>query len=298
MNAVIVGAIVSIATYSLIGVGFSLIFSVTKVFHFAHAAVYVLAGYVTYSLIDRIGFWEGCIVGVLAAAACAAVIELAVYAQMRLRFASHFQILISSLGLQYLLLGMIGSIWGSDPLTLRNPLGSRRPLHLAGFTFAWLDVATVLTAIVLLAVFLLWLYRSSSGTACLAVADNPRMAAALGISLPRTRLLAMVAGTMLSAPASILAGMYQSLSPGMGATPLFIGFAATLIGGVGRVPAALLGVGILELVASFTAYWLPGAWSLAITFCVVLAFMLWRPRGLLSTGQRSSVAVATIASAQ
>jgi branched-chain amino acid transport system permease protein len=296
MDAVIVGAIVSIATYSLIAVGFNLIFSVTKVFHFAHAVVYVLAGYVAYSVMSRSEFWVGSVVGVLAAAAVAALIEVAVYAQMRRRRASQFQILISSLGLQYLLLGVIGAVWGTYPLSMPNPLESRQPIHLAGFTFAWLDVATVVTALVLLAAFLLWLYRSSSGAECLAVADNPRMAEALGISLSRTRLIAMVAGTLLSAPAAILGGLYQSLTPGMGSTPLFIAFAAVLVGGVGRIPAALLGIAVLELIDSFVGYWLPGAWSLGVTMCVVLLFMLWRPRGLLSTAQRANAAVLSIAS--
>lgn len=295
MGAVIVGAIVSIATYSLIAVGFNLIFSVTKVFHFAHAVVYVLAGYVAYTVIGRSDFWVGCIVGVIAAAAVAAVMEVAVYAQMRRRRASQFQILISSLGLQYLLLGIIGAIWGTYPLTMPNPLQSTQPMHVAGVTFAWLDVATVVTAVVLLALFLLWLYRTSAGAECLAVADNPRMAAALGISLSRTRLTAMVVGTLLSAPAAILGGLYQSLAPGMGATPLFIAFAAVLVGGVGRIPAALLGTAVLEIIYALVGYWLPGAWALGVTMCVVLLFMLWRPRGLLSTAQRANAAVLSIA---
>jgi branched-chain amino acid transport system permease protein len=297
MQATFIGGLVSVATYALVAVGFSLIFSVTKAFHFAHAVVYVLAGYVAYSVVAPLGVWAASVVGVAAAAATAAVIELVVYARMRRHRASHFTILIASLGLQYLILGVVGAIWGTYPLVLANPFVNLAPVHLGGFTFAWLDVFTVAVAAVLLAVFLAWLYGTRAGSALLAVAENPTMAEALGISLPRARLTAMVVGTALSAPAAILGGFYQSLSPGMGATPLFIGFAAVLVGGAGSIAATLLGVAVLEFVSAFAGYWLPGQWSLAITFGVVLAFMLWRPRGLLSSRRRATAFVGQLAGA-
>jgi branched-chain amino acid transport system permease protein len=289
MQATFIGGLVSVATYALVAVGFSLIFSVTKAFHFAHAVVYVLAGYVAYSVVAPLGVWAASVVGVAAAAATAAVIELVVYARMRRRRASHFTILIASLGLQYLILGVVGAIWGTYPLVLANPFVNLAPVHLGGFTFAWLDVFTVALAAVLLAVFLAWLYGTRAGSAL--------MAETLGISLPRARLTAMVVGTALSAPAAILGGFYQSLSPGMGATPLFIGFAAVLVGGAGSIAATLLGVTVLEFVSAFAGYWLPGQWSLAITFGVVLAFMLWRPRGLLSSRRRATAFVGQLAGA-
>jgi branched-chain amino acid transport system permease protein len=283
----LIGAVVTLALYSFVAVGFSLIFSVSGMFHFAHASIYPLAGYVCYSVSKPAGLAVGIVAGVAAAAACALVVERLVYQRMRSRRATAETLMISSLGLQILLQGMIGSIWGTEPLYVHNPL-PRDTLSAGAFAITPLDLATIAVAAVVVTAALVLLVRTRRGAALMAVAEEPVMASVVGISTRQMRLLAMGAGTAIAAPAAIVAGARTGLTPDMGAVPLLFAFAAVIVGGVGSVRGTVVGLALLLGVAALATYEIPSYWTQGIAFLILLGFMLWRPRGLMGRAQRAS----------
>ena len=287
MASVLVGAVVSVAVYSLVAVGFSVIFSVTRIFHFAHAVIFVLAGYVAFTLTGPLGILPAAVVGTLAGIACALSVELFVYRPIEKRRGGTFTLLMASIGIELFLVGVIGSIWGTAPANYPTSFGSA--LYALGpFHFSSLDLATVVTAVLLISAFYLWLQRSTLGQKCRAVSDNPAMARALGIGGVKVSCTAVVVGTLVSCPAAVLLGLSNSLAPTMGETPLFIAFAAVLVGGIYSIPGTILGVSMLEIISAFVSYWTTGEWALAITFGITLAFMLWKPSGIFGKIARST----------
>jgi branched-chain amino acid transport system permease protein len=283
----LIGAVVTLALYAFVAVGFSLIFSVSGMFHFAHASIYPLAGYVCYSMAKAAGLVVGIVVGLLAATACGLAVELVVYRRMRRRGASAETLMISSLGLQILLQGLIGSVWGTEPLYVGNPL-PRDTLAAGPLAITPLDLAAVGISAIVVSTALVLMVRTRRGAALMAVAEQPVMASVVGISPQRMRLLAMGAGTLLAAPAAIIAGARTGLTPEMGSVPLLFSFAAVIVGGVGSIRGTVVGLALLLGVAALATYEIPSYWTQGIAFMILLGFMLWRPRGLMGRAQRAS----------
>lgn len=285
----LVGAVITTAVYLFVAVGFSLIFAVSRMFHFAHAPIYALSGYVTYSVSQVAGLVVGILVGVAASVVAAVGCEVLVYRTMRRHRASHATLLIASLGLQLLLQGGISSFWSTEPRYLANPLPNR-PLTFGPISLTPLELCTVVAAAVVVGATLAFLAWSRAGRALLAVAEEPDMAQVVGISEPRVRMLAFAVGTAIACPAAIMVGLRSGLTPDMGNVPLLFAFAAVVVGGIGSIRGTALGLLLLMLVSGLTVYKLPTYWMQGIAFVILLGFMLWRPRGLLGSAQRASAA--------
>lgn len=285
----LVGAIITTAVYMFVAVGFSLIFAVSRIFHFAHAPIYVLSGYVTYSVSQVAGLAVGIVVGITAAVLAAIGCEVLIYQTMRRHRASHATLLIASLGLQLLLQGTISSFWSTEPRYLTNPL-SNQPVTLGPFSLTRLELCTVGAAVVVVGASLFFLARTRAGRALLAVAEEPDMAQVVGISEPRTRIIAFAVGTLIACPAAIMVGLRSGLTPDMGNVPLLFAFAAVVVGGIGSIRGTALGLLLLMVVSGLAVYKLPTYWMQGIAFVILLGFMLWRPRGLLGSAQRASAA--------
>jgi branched-chain amino acid transport system permease protein len=208
---------------------------------------------------------------------------------MRRRRAGPATLMVASLGLQILLQGVIGSVWGTEPRYIANPFPSA-PVTIGPLSVTVLELFTVgLSAATVLAL-LSFLAFNKRGRALLAVAEEPQMAQIVGISEQRMRLLAFGLGTLVAGPAAILIGFRSGLAPDMGGIPLLYSFAAVIVGGIGSVRGTILGLLLLLVVSSVAVYNLPTYWSQGIAFIILLGFMLWRPRGLLGRAQRASAA--------
>lgn len=285
---ILLGVVITAAIYSFVAVGFSVIFSVARMFHFAHASIYPLAGYVAYSVDRAAGLPAGIAAGVIVAVVAAIACELVIYRPMRRRRANAATLMIASLGLQILLQGVIGSVWGTDTVYIANPFPTDA-ITLGPLAFTELELVTVVIAIIVVAAALTYLGFSKQGRALLAVAAEPSMAQVVGISESRMRLLAFALGTAISTPAAILVAFRSGLVPDVGNVPLLFAFAAVIVGGIGSVRGTILGLLLLLGASGLAVVELPTYWMQGIAFMILLAFMLWRPRGLLGRAQRSSV---------
>lgn len=285
----LVAGLITTAVYAFVAVGFSVIFSVSRLFHFAHASIYPLAAYVCFSVAQTAGLGTGIAAGIAAAVLAALAVEFIVYRRMRRRQANPATLMMASLGIQILLQGVMGSVWGTEPLYIRDPL-PRAPIVLGPIAFTRLELAMVLLAAAAVAAVLVFATATKPGRALLAVAEEPTMAQIVGISETRMRLLAFALGTAVSTPAAILVGMRSGLTPDMGAVPLLFAFAAVVVGGIGSIRGTVLGLLLLMAAASLAVYRLPTYWAQGIAFAILLAFMLWRPRGLLGRLSRAGAA--------
>lgn len=277
----LVSGVVIGSSYALIAVSFGIIYSTTRVFHFAHSIVYAVTAYTAVVAVDNLGLplLPAALVGLLAAVVFGLLIETVFYRPMRNAGATLLGIFLVSLGITIAGPNLLQIIFGP----INKPLpGFNVHTHAHGsVTYTNLDILTVILAFVLIALLILFQQRTKFGRAITAVRTNREMAAAVGISPARIYLLVFGIGSLLVGVASLLFTVNGVASPQMGLAPVLTGFIAVFLGGIGSTTGAALGGLVLGLASSLSGLWLSSDFSPAVVFGVLFVLLIVRPQGLL-----------------
>jgi branched-chain amino acid transport system permease protein len=276
----LVNSIIAGSGIALIAIGFSLIYSTTRFFHFAHGAVYMVGGYSAYALITLAG-WPSIVsvfVAMIVSALAGCLIEACVYRPLRKRSASPLVLLLASIGLFVALQNVISACFGNSTIMLRT----NEPM--AGFNFLGGRITAVQLGLVLLTSFLglgvaAALRFTKLGKIIRALANDPELAGVFGVSVDRTILCVFAIGSGLAALAAIMIGFDTDLNPMMGLHALLLGVVAAIIGGMGSVSGGLLGALLIGAAQHFGVWRLPTRWQDAIVFAILILFLLFRPQG-------------------
>ncbi|MGW1775542.1 branched-chain amino acid ABC transporter permease [Streptomyces sp. NPDC002104] len=281
------------SVYALIALGFVVIFKATEVVNFAHASLLLAGGYVTATLHEELGFWGALLAGALSAAAVGAAIEFLV--MRRYRGQDQSVLAIVTIGVDILLITDLTRRLGTDVLPLGDPWGDR-VVHLGAVTVPQTRIAAILTAGLLITVFLLVFRHTSWGVAMRAAAEQPETAALMGVRLGRVSLAAWAVAGALAAVAALFLTVFPT--PGLErATSLAAlkAFPAAILGGLDSTSGALAGgliVGVTEALATGYQGQLTflgrGIGDLA-PYLVMVAVLLIRPAGLLGTKELARV---------
>jgi branched-subunit amino acid ABC-type transport system permease component len=273
--------------YGLVALGFALVLSVTGYVHFAHGAVCTLAGYVFYVLWVSLGLhWLLAAGGSLAVSLVLSVgLCLGIY--RRVPAASHHGVFICSLGLMILLQNLTHLVWGSESVSLRAG-GMAQVWFIGPAVITDVGAATILLSLAALLATSLLLHRTGIGRAMRATADQPYMAAVVGIDTRRVAVAAFTVAALLIAPVGVLTGLDEGLSPHTGTGLILAAIAGAIVGGIGSLSGAVLGGLLIGLLQQLSAGWLPTSWMSTITFLGMFAFIVFHPRGLF--GKRLRVA--------
>ncbi len=272
--------------YALMALGFALIYNTTKIFHVAHGAVYTAGAYLCYVLLVRLG-WPLVLAvasAVLLAGVLGVLIELAMYAPLARRQASHLVELLSSLGLYVALVNVIALLFGNETKVLRP--GIEKTYHLGSVILTSVQLAQALIAAVLLPVVVLLLKSTLWGKMIRAVRDNPVLAGVLGINLYAVRIAAFWLGSGLAALAASLVALDVGIDPNVGMPALLTATVALIVGGVGTFEGPVFGGFLLGLLQSLVVWQISARWSDTITFSVLILFLLIRPYGLAGRWRR------------
>jgi len=293
--------------------GLTLIYGVLKFAHFAHGDAMMLAAYLAFFVLSgnlvgtrgtdvrvpwsfadlpgatepiwRFSFGYGLLLSMVVAAALAAVILILVdrwvYRPLRQRRAGLAIFAIVSLGVAIAMRSLVLMIWGPTPRFYVS--GIRPTLQLPGGPRIPTDQLFIVAAAIVLAVAVyLLLYRTTTGRAMRAMADNPDLARVSGIDTEAVvRTTWLVSGGLI-AVAGVLLALQSQLKPELGFILLLPVFAAAILGGIGSPHGALVGglvVGVLQEVAVTVGPLSPG-YKFSIAFVVLILVILVRPRGL------------------
>lgn len=279
ITQLIINGFVSGARYGLVALGFALVLSVSGYIHFAHGAICLIAGYVFYSLWVQLAMpWPVAGLGTMAAGIALALFAyLAVYRQVP-RKSAH-GVFICALGMMIFLENSAQLFWGSESLSLRA--GGQGASYLIGqAVLTDIGLATIVTAIALLAVMVCFMRATRTGRAMRAIADHRDMANVVGINVQRITIVAFVISAILAVPAAVLAGLDEGLVPHLGTELILSAVAATIIGGIGSLSGAVIGGLLIGIVQNLAAGWLPTSWMNSITFLAMFMFIAFHPSGL------------------
>ena len=265
----------------LVSSGFTLVFGVMRVTNLAHGAVYLLGGYVGYSVIGAShNFFYGLAAAAVAMGLFGLVIERGLLPRLR---HSEMAELLATLGLIYVIDDVSLAIWGGNPLSISLPgvLGKSSALSIGVHIVYPNGRFFILGVAVVIALLLFYLLRRTRvGAIVRAGVDDRDMVNALGINVRLVFTLVFALGAVLAGFAGVLGGTVLGLYTGGDSDILLFALAVVIVGGLGSYGGAVLGSLIIGLVDNYgTAYFPAVAYS--ILFIPVIIILLVRPQGLL-----------------
>ncbi len=275
------------AVYSLVAVGFALVFNILKFSNFSHGGVMsftAYAGYLAYIMLfdgHISGSWMFLAIVTTAAvvgALTAIVIERVGFRRLRRNNAPVIYYFISSITLGILLENII-TIFASSNFYSYPLFFSSNNIALFGTTFSVADVVTLLVSSGALIILLLVLYRSKLGLGVRTVSFDVNTASLMGIDPDLVVMATFAMSGALGGISGVFLGMNYSLYPQLGQL-VVKGFVASVIGGLGSITGAVIGALLLGIVEVALIGVVGSGWMPACVFVIMLVFLLVRPRGI------------------
>ena len=282
LNQLLLNGIIAGSIYALIAIGFTVIYRTVKFFHFAHGIVYTAGAYFAYTLIIslHLNFALSFFLAIVLAAILGVAIDKLVYSPLRQQKASNLIFLLASFGVVIFIQNLIQLIYGAQILTIRTgPI--KEGHHFLGAVIT--DIQILILAVSIILMIFLWLFiqKTKLGKAMRAVSDDPIAANVVGINPERIILTSFAIGSALAGAAGILISFETNIEPIMGFSALLKGIIASIIGGIGSIPGAVLGGFFLGLAENLGIWKISAGWKDCIAFAILIIFLLLRPRGIL-----------------
>ena len=278
----LVAGVVAGSIYALVALGFNVIFNATEIINFAQGEFVMLGGMFYYAATTTAGLPVpvALAVAVASVALVAALLEVTV-----IRPAAQATVLgLVLVTLAAALLAEAGarSIWGVNPLSVPG-FTPGSPFRAGGVTVTRQALWVVGSTLVVMAA-LRWFSTRTTGLAMQAVALNREAAETVGISVRRMVFLSFLIAGLLGGIGAVLITPITKVHYELGLSMGIKGFTAAMLGGLGNMPAAVVGGLTLGLIESTSAGYVPSGLREAIPMAVLVAVLLVRPTGILGTG--------------
>ncbi len=280
----LVNGLVTGCALGMVAISFSLVYSTTRIFHVAHAGVYTLGGYVAWSAVSH---GAPALLALLLAMAGAtllgAVIQHFLYRTLERRHATHLVVLIASLGALAVIQNLIAAAYSPDILQFPLPWAGRT-VSLGGVALTAPQVLTLIVGVLAYLGMMWFAHRTLLGKRIRAVASNPFLAEITRLKPADVHLIVMLIASAIVCLPGILVPLDLGLQPYGGITVLLTATIAMIAGGVGSITGAFLLSLVIAIVQNLSLLFIPGEWSIGVTFFIFVIFMLFRPRGLFARG--------------
>lgn len=278
INGISLGSI-----YAIIALGYTMVYGIARMLNFAHGDIIMVGGFAIFTIVSTLGLPPllGILVAVVVCTVLGVTIERVAYRP--LRGASSLAVLITAIGVSYLLQNVALLIFGSNArqftsvVTLPN-------LKLAdgALTISSVTIVTIISCIVIMIGLTSFINKTKVGQAMLAVSEDNGAATLMGIDVNRTIAITFAIGSALAAIAgALLCSTYPSLTPYTGSMPGIKAFVAAVFGGIGSIPGALIGGILLGVIENLSKAYISSQLSDAIVFSVLIIVLLVRPTGIL-----------------
>ena len=273
--------------YAMIALGYTMVYGIAKMLNFAHGDIIMVGGYTIYVFMAT----QNPLLAILMAVVCCGILGIAIekVAYKPLRGASPLAVLITAIGVSYLLQSLAQIIFGSaNKMVNVYDFGS---VKILGVTMQVSSLVTLGVTVVVMVILTLFIKYTRLGRAMIAVSEDKGAAQLMGINVNGIITVTFAIGSALAA----LAGLFYllkapSISSTLGAMPGIKAFTAAVIGGIGSIPGAMLGgilLGLVECISyKITAI---APYTDAIEFSILIIILLVRPTGFLGKKRREKV---------
>lgn len=271
------------SVYAIIALGYTMVYGIARMLNFAHGDIIMVGGFTVFTIVTTMG--GSPVVGILASVIVCTVLGVTIerVAYRPLRDASPLAVLITAIGVSYLLQNVALLIFGSNARQFTSVI-TVPALKLAGgkLSISSVTIVTILSCIVIMAALMTFINKTKMGQAMLAVSEDRGAATLMGINVNRTISVTFAIGSALAAVAGVLlCSAYPSLSPYTGSMPGIKAFVAAVFGGIGSIPGAFIGGILLGIIENLAKAYISSQLSDAIVFSVLIIVLLVRPTGIL-----------------
>lgn len=267
--------------YALIALGYTMVYGIAKMLNFAHGDIIMAGAFSMIVFVMTMGLppLVSVLLGVLFCVVLGVTIEMVAYRP--LRRASPLSVLITAIGVSYLLQNIALLIFGSDKKSFPSII-EITPVKLGSLTIKGESIMTLVLTGAIMILLTVFINKTKMGKAMRAVSEDKDAAELMGISVNRTISITFAIGSALAAAAGLFYGAtYTFIGPYTGSMPGIKAFVAAVFGGIGSIPGAMLGGVLLGVIENLSKAYISTELSDAIVFGVLILVLVIRPTGLL-----------------
>lgn len=279
------------STYALVAIGFTMVFGVLQLTNFANGSFYMFGAYITLMLLPIVNnnFIVATLISVLVMGSFGAVMDRVALKPIRTRKAAPIAALISTVGIATCMDNLVMVLFGSQTRSFPDvlQLGS---INIEGVIISWLQVVIFSTAIIIMLVLYVIVYKTKIGQAMRATSQNADAARLMGVNVDTVITFTFFIGSALAAIAGSLIGMYyQAIDTTLAMSIGMKTFASAVLGGIGVLPGAVVGGLLIGLIETIVASYISSGYRDAIAFAILIIVLVFKPAGLFGKNQITKV---------
>ena len=268
--------------YALIAIGYTMVYGILSLINFAHGDVFMVAGLLGIYLSATFPLYVAMPLVVILTVVLGFCIERVAYKP--LRSAPRMSVMISAIGVSYLLQNTATYVTGGQPMIYPSLPFLSDTITVAGTSIKWVVLLTPVLVVALVILLTLLINRTKVGMAMRAVAKDFETSQLMGIKINSVISITFIIGSALAAIGSMLYfTTYSSVVPTVGSMPGLKAFVAAVFGGIGSIPGAVIGAFLIGICENFVKI-LPfeGATTFvdAFTFALLIIILVFKPTGL------------------
>jgi len=282
------------SVYALIALGYSMVYGILRLLNFAHGDVYMVGAYIGYAVLSVLLPESGAalptfliilfmlLLAMIGAGALGVAIER--FAYRPLRNSPRIAPLISALGVSFLLQNLVQLIAGPRPVSYGSGtlIPTESAIALGDVRIHTSRLLVIGTTIALMLALTYFVRSTRLGRAMRAVAIDIEAAAMMGVDVDRVIMVTFLIGSALAGAGGVLVGIvFFTVRHTMGFLAGLKGFTASVVGGIGNLPGAVLGGVLLGMAEAFASVYISVTFKDAIAFVILVIVLLTRPSGLL-----------------
>ncbi|MCK9263634.1 MAG: branched-chain amino acid ABC transporter permease [Desulfomonilia bacterium] len=286
--------------YALIALGYSMVYGVLKLINFAHGDFFTLGSYLGYTVLvfgaalltAHFGLWGAIMAALVFAGVSLAIVGLIVerVAYRPVYPAGRLPAVVSALGASIFLQNAIMVLWGPRFQAYPPALIPNVRIQFGNIHLTLLQIMILLLSFVLMGTLYYIVQKTTFGAAIRATAHDRKTASLMGININKVILFVFTLGPALGAVTGIMVGMYyRQISFTMGWNYGIKAFTASVLGGIGNIPGAMLGGLILGVLEMLGAAYISAAWKDVFVFIILILVLIFRPTGILGEKRAEKV---------
>ncbi len=265
--------------YALIAIGYTMVYGILRLINFAHGDVFMVAGLLVVYMSTVLPIYLSIPISIILTVLLGFIIERAAYRP--LRSAPRMSVMISAIGVSYLLQNVALYATGGQPKTYTRIPWISNTIHILGAPTSVVTVITPILVILLVALLTTLINHTKVGIAMRAVSKDFETSQLMGVKINSVISVTFIIGSFLAAVGSLLYFTnYPTVVPLSGAMPGLKAFVAAVFGGIGSIPGAVIGafiIGICETLIKGTDY---SIFSDAFTFALLIIILVVKPTGI------------------